>query len=71
MSFPATTVETYDRGVMTVNYEPVNAQGVPCQNRAVVNETLPATVTLGRQTTAYNSNTILTIPGERPAPGQE
>lgn len=86
MAAPITTVQRNDGQSFTsnsatvgcgtgtqvrVSYEPQMANGSPAPNRVAATETLPAQYTVGRQTTAYNSDTNITLPAERPAPGQE
>ena len=68
--------------VLTVSFEPQNtnaaANGAAAPNRAAATETLPAKITLGQAKNSaaavngqYNTDAVLTLPGERPSPQQE
>jgi hypothetical protein len=65
--------------IVTNDWEPeIGTGGASIPNRAVANETLPATYTIGQaQNSAaavagqYNTDAVLTLPGERPLPQQE
>ncbi len=66
--------------VVTVSFEPQMANGSSAPNRVAANETCPPTYTLGRNNAdiiaggganLWNPDASITLPGERPAPGQE
>jgi hypothetical protein len=76
MAVPIVTVARNDGSstVVSPNFEPANSGN----NRATANETLPATITLGQGANSaaavaglYNTDAVLTLPGERPLPQQE
>jgi len=65
---------------VTVSFAPQMANGAQAPNYIAANETLPATFEIGRNQSdivagggaaLYNSDVKITLPGERPKPGQE